>query len=42
MSTYEVKMDEDCWHRAELEMEHQGVISRMNEYTVEQEMTIQH
>ena len=42
VSTYEVKMDEECWHRAELEKEHREVISRMNGYTVEQEMTIEH
>jgi len=42
VSTYEVKMDEERWHKAELEKEHRGVISRMNEYTVEQEMTIEH
>jgi len=35
-------MDEERWHKAELEKEHRGVISRMNEYTVEQEMTIEH
>jgi len=35
-------MDEECWHRAELEKEHREVISRMNGYTVEQEMTIEH
>jgi len=42
VSTYEVKMDEERWHRAELEKEHQEVISRMNEYAVEQKMTIEH
>ena len=42
VSTYEVKMDEERWHRAELEKEHREVISRMNEYTTEQEMIIEH
>ena len=42
VSTYEVKMDEERWHRAEFEKEHREVISRMNEYTAEQEMTIEH
>ena len=42
VSTIEMKMDEERWHRAELEKEHQEVISRMNEYSVEQEMTMEH
>jgi len=35
-------MDEERWHRAELEKEHRKVISQMNEYTTEQEMSIEH
>ena len=42
VSTCEVKMDEERWHRAELEKEHRKVISQMNEYTTEQEMSIEH
>jgi len=35
VSTYDVKMDEERWHKAESKKEHQKVISRMNEYATE-------
>ena len=38
--TYDVKMNEECRHQAELEKRYQEMNAQMNDYTLEQEWNI--